>query len=426
MAVFKNGIFAYDNGKPVTPQSLGISLAGIQTCQQYFASSSVSTNTQKYALYTLVGDLETYGIWNKVKVLYPFITSKKNIASYTEASTTGYTTSGVSLTSTTQESPIGTNTAVRVTYVSGGYIFQRHALLPNTQYTYSVYLRAVSGTPTVNFHVNYNNGSNDAATQNITLSTVWTRYSITFNSLNYVNDFYNVVRGIPADIEFWGWQLELGAAATSYEPTLGAFSNFIRTNLKDPSTFNGTFFGFIAYSPLGIASNGTSGYINTTFNPTSSLTYGSTHMAVYMTSGSVSATDIAEIGYVKSGGGSDMILDVTGNSGKITSTAYSIYNQVTASNASNIPAFYLQNVTASLFHGTYKNSTLVSSKNTLSGTLPNGNLYIGGVNNNGSSTINYSKNRLGLISIGDGLTDTEAANFYTAVQRFQTTLGRQV
>ena len=77
MAVFKNGIFAYDNGKPVTPQSLGISLAGIQTCQQYFASSSVSTDTQKYALYTLVGDLETYGIWNKVKVLYPFITSKK-------------------------------------------------------------------------------------------------------------------------------------------------------------------------------------------------------------------------------------------------------------------------------------------------------------------------------------------------------------
>lgn len=29
-------------------------------------------------------------------------------------------------------------------------------------------------------------------------------------------------------------------------------------------------------------------------------------------------------------------------------------------------------------------------------------------------------------SIGDGLTDTEAVNFYTAVQRFQTTLGRQV
>ena len=73
MAVFKNGIFAYDNGKPVTPQSLGISLSGIQTCQQFFSSGSITDSTQKYAIYALVGDLETYGIWNKMKVIYPFV-----------------------------------------------------------------------------------------------------------------------------------------------------------------------------------------------------------------------------------------------------------------------------------------------------------------------------------------------------------------
>ena len=39
---------------------------------------------------------------------------------------------------------------------------------------------------------------------------------------------------------------------------------------------------------------------------------------------------------------------------------------------------------------------------------------------------NYSDRELAFASIGDGLTDTEAANFYTAVQAFQTTLGRQV
>jgi hypothetical protein len=426
MAVFKNGIFAYDNGKPVTPQSLGISLTGIQTCRQFFASSSISTDTHKLALYTLVGDLETSGIWNKIKVLYPFITSKKNIASYTEASTTGYTASGVSLTSTTQTSPINTNTAVRVTYSSTGYVFQRHTLLPNTQYVFSVYIRALSGTPTVNVHINYNNGNNDAASTNVTLSTTWTRYTLAFNSSTYANDFYTVIRSITADIEFWGWQLEFGSTATAYEPTLVAFSDFIKLNLKDPNTFNGTFNGGWAYDITGVTSNGTTGYINTTLNPTSSLTYGNTHMAVYITSGSVSVSDTTEIGYVKSGGGADMILAVAGNSGKMTSTAYSIYNQVTSSNASNIAAFYLQNVTASAFHGIYKNNTLVSSKNTISGLLPNGNLYIGGVNNNGSSVINYSSNRLGLVTVGDGLTDTEAANFYTAVQRFQTTLGRQV
>ena len=38
----------------------------------------------------------------------------------------------------------------------------------------------------------------------------------------------------------------------------------------------------------------------------------------------------------------------------------------------------------------------------------------------------YSDAQCALASIGDGLSDTEAANFYTAVQAFQTTLSRQV
>ena len=38
----------------------------------------------------------------------------------------------------------------------------------------------------------------------------------------------------------------------------------------------------------------------------------------------------------------------------------------------------------------------------------------------------YSAKECAFASIGDGLTDTEAANFYTAVQTFQTTLSRNV
>lgn len=36
------------------------------------------------------------------------------------------------------------------------------------------------------------------------------------------------------------------------------------------------------------------------------------------------------------------------------------------------------------------------------------------------------KELINLALIADGLTDTESANFYTAVQTFQTTLSRQV
>jgi hypothetical protein len=38
----------------------------------------------------------------------------------------------------------------------------------------------------------------------------------------------------------------------------------------------------------------------------------------------------------------------------------------------------------------------------------------------------YSGRETAFSSIGDGLTDTEAANYYTAVQTFQTTLSRNV
>jgi hypothetical protein len=73
MAVFKNGIFGYYNGQIITPQSLGISLSGIQACQQFFTSASINDDTQKYALYGLVADLQNYNIWDKMKVVYPFV-----------------------------------------------------------------------------------------------------------------------------------------------------------------------------------------------------------------------------------------------------------------------------------------------------------------------------------------------------------------
>jgi hypothetical protein len=52
-------------------------------------------------------------------------------------------------------------------------------------------------------------------------------------------------------------------------------------------------------------------------------------------------------------------------------------------------------------------------------------MYLGAVNNSNSGTF-YSTKQCAFASIGDGLTDTEAANYYTAVQTFQTTLGRSI
>jgi hypothetical protein len=64
-----------------------------------------------------------------------------------------------------------------------------------------------------------------------------------------------------------------------------------------------------------------------------------------------------------------------------------------------------------------------TNTNTNISSLPNANIYVGA--SNGSSVI-YTNRQCAFASIGDGLTDTQASNFYTAVQAFQTTLSRQV
>jgi hypothetical protein len=45
---------------------------------------------------------------------------------------------------------------------------------------------------------------------------------------------------------------------------------------------------------------------------------------------------------------------------------------------------------------------------------------------NGTTIFFYTNREYAFSSIGDGLTDTEASDFYNAVQAFQTTLGRAV
>jgi hypothetical protein len=46
--------------------------------------------------------------------------------------------------------------------------------------------------------------------------------------------------------------------------------------------------------------------------------------------------------------------------------------------------------------------------------------------NGGAIQYSYENKECAFASIGDGLTDADVANLYTIVQKYQTTLGRQV
>jgi hypothetical protein len=86
---------------------------------------------------------------------------------------------------------------------------------------------------------------------------------------------------------------------------------------------------------------------------------------------------------------------------------------------------YIVNRTASNIRNSFKNATKVINDTQASTGLNSNSIWIGAYNTNGSSPL-YSNKECAFSSIGDGLTDTDASNLYTAVQAFQTTLSRQV
>jgi hypothetical protein len=409
--------FVYNNSILTTPLD--------SDAQEFIKATGIKDNTIVSYINTYVVKLKRFGLWSKMKALYPFISDHRNLASYTEASTTGYSSNGVSVNSTTQPSPINTNTAVRIIYNTPGnpYYYQDHTLSANTQYVFSVYLRAVSGTPTLFLHINHASGGGDVTAKSVTLSTTWQRYEVTFNTAAFSNNFLTVIKQIPADIEFWGWQLELGSTATAYQPVLGAsstvYTNQFKYNLKDPrdldAAFRLTFSGGWQFSQLGATPNGTNAYADTKVNPSLHLTLNSTHLSIYQTTNitanvlmGVVFSSALEIAPLISG----IDYNNVNNSENATVSGYTRYDSLILTNRVN----------STQYQSWYKNIKLYTLS-AASTSLDNGNIFISGRN---AANPQRDSNTKAFASIGDGLTDADATNLYYITEELQANLKRNV
>lgn len=205
-------------------------------------------------------------------------------------------------------------------------------------------------------------------------------------------------------------------------PIIGGTSSTHAVNLKTPGTYNLTFATGMTHSSTGMTGNGTTGYANTNFKFTDALNQNSNNYTIYVRTSRVGNTSNvmgsrqttpATIQTWLQLRTSTNILQSTNN----TSTASSISNSETK-------GFWQVNRTTStgfvLFNNTTKNSFTNSSTGNASI-----NHYLGARNNNGTADL-YDTVEISFASMGNGLTDAEAANFYTAVQAFQTTLSRNV
>jgi hypothetical protein len=210
-------------------------------------------------------------------------------------------------------------------------------------------------------------------------------------------------------------------------PFVGGSASSHKWNLKDPrdsdAAYRLVFNGGWTHSSTGALPNGTTGYADTYLTPSTSLSQDSTHFSYY------SRTNTASTGvdFGAFAAGQPLLYGLIkytdGNSYFRINRASGTPENQKAMTAANV-FFMLNRVSGYTGEILFVNNTKTSFGSASTG-LSNLKLSLGALNNSGIY-LSFSNKEAAFVSIGDGLTDVEAANFYTSVQLYQTTLSRNV
>jgi hypothetical protein len=202
-------------------------------------------------------------------------------------------------------------------------------------------------------------------------------------------------------------------------PMVGASAAACAQNLKSAS-FTGTFNGGWTFTSGGITPNGTNAYMDTNLIPSTSLLLNSVHFSNYLpVFGTSQGSDIGVVDTSSNG-----LYAFYRNSGvaflRTNDQSNTFANDQTTNNG-----FRIVSRESAVLSKSYVNNTDTFTSVSVSDGLPIFSIFLGARSANGGIN-NPSNRQQSFASIGDGLIDTQASNFYTAVQAFQTTLSRQV
>ena len=218
-------------------------------------------------------------------------------------------------------------------------------------------------------------------------------------------------------------------------PMVGGTSSSHKFNLKNPldtdAAFRLVFNGGWTHSSNGALPNGTNAYANTFLTPSTVLSNANHHLSYY--SRTQALTNSIEMGVGDAFGNYSAHFRIRFTGGAfVDKFTFASGNTVTDAliNTTNTDSrgHFLGNILSTSNRKTFKNGIVQGTNtSTITNALGTSNIYLAAYNNQPfNNAIIYSTKQCAFSSIGDGLTDAEAANFYTAVNAFQTTLGRQV
>jgi len=204
-------------------------------------------------------------------------------------------------------------------------------------------------------------------------------------------------------------------------PMVGGTATTHKFNLKNPADTNAayrlSFVGGWTHSSTGALPNGTNAYADT-FYVHSQLN--SASMSFYSRTNSTGLMN--EIGNATFGTPNSIIVI------RFNDLFYGHMNQNSDTSTINTNSLghYMVSRTGSNVLRLYKNGSLSLNSNAVSVGIPTNNMIISAWRSDPSSISRYSNRQCSFATLGTGLNDTESANLYTAIQAFQTTLGRQV
>jgi hypothetical protein len=208
-------------------------------------------------------------------------------------------------------------------------------------------------------------------------------------------------------------------------PFVGGTSTTHKWNLKDPrnldAAFRLTFNGGITHNSNGITPNGTNGYSNTFYTPSTSGSLNDQHISVY--SRTSSTADNFDIGCIQSSTNNQLYLQLKQAGG----------SQIAINDAQSFPTTWTNSLglftgsrSDSANHHYNRNEVRVSSVKAVV-ARPNTTILLSNINtSSGPAGSGWSTRNLAWASIGSSLSATDVTNLYTVVQAYQTALSRQV